>query len=170
MPKISALKFVDEAILPIALIVGTKFLSIFILTIILGFSWSFDSEIKNRLLIFSFDKFSDLTVVSNVSDMAAVFVSCFGFAWIIFRSRNFRKDLVHPATEVKLRQKNQENLILSKEEGLHQESVWLVASWFLMFFILNNVLVGITSFFVLGLGIGVNLALTIAFYKDLLKF
>ena len=169
MPKISALKFIDEAILPVALIVGTKFISIFILTIILGFSWSFDSEIKNRLLIFSFDRFSDLTVVSNVSDIAAVLVGCFGFSWTIFRSQNFRKDAVHPATEVNLRQKSQENLILSKEEGFHQVSVWAIASWFLLFFVLNNVLVGITSFFVLGLGIGVNLALTLAFYKDLVK-
>ncbi len=169
MPKISALKFIDEAIIPIALIIGTKFLSILILTIILGFSWSFDSEVKNRLLFFSFDHFNDLIIVSNISDLAALVISSVGFSWVILRSRTFRKDLIHPVTEVKLRQKSQEGLILSAEESLHQESVWLVASWFLMFFVLNNVLVGTTSFFVLGIGIGINTALTLAFYRDLVR-
>lgn len=169
MPKISALKFIDEAILPIACVVGVKFLSILLPTMVLGFSWSFDSEVKNRLLIFSFEKFSELITVSNISDIAAVLTSCIGFSWVVFRSTYFRKDRIHPAVEVILRQKSREGLLSSKEESLHQVTVWLVISWFLLFFVLNNVLVGITSFFVLGLGIGINIALTAAFYKELVR-
>ncbi len=169
MPKISAVRFIDEVILPIVLVVGVKFLSVLLLTIILGFSWSFDSEVKNRLLIFSFQRFSELTTVSNISDIAAVLTSCIGFSWVVFRATYFRKDRIHPAAEVLLRQNSREALLFSKEESLHQVTVWLVISWFLLFFVLNNVLVGITSFFVLGLGIGINIALTAAFYKELVR-
>jgi hypothetical protein len=167
MPRISAIKVIDKAILPIVLVLGSKFVTVFLLTIFFGFAWSFDNEVKNRLLIFSFEKFTDLVIISTVSDSIAVLTACTGLAWVIFRSSTFRKDKIHPVVEVKIRQKAQESLILEKEDSQHETTVWLVISWFLLFFVLNNVLVGITSFFVLGMGVGVNLALTIAFYKEL---
>jgi len=169
MPKLSALKFIDRAILPVALVFGIKLLSIFLLTLAFGFAWSLDSELKNRLLIFSFEKFSEVTIVSTISDIVTILVCTLGLAWAVFRTTYFRKDRIHPALDVLLRHKSQDALLLSKEDGLHQVTVWLVVSWFSLFLVLNNVLVGITSFFVLGFGVGINLALTLAFYRDLLK-
>jgi len=169
MPKFSALKFIDSAILPVALVFGIKLLSIFLLTIVFGFAWSLDGELKNRLLIFSFEKFSEVTIVSTSSDIVMTLVYTLGLAWAVFRATYFRRDRVHPALDVLLRQRSQDALLLSKEDSFHQVTVWLVISWFSLFLIVNNVLVGITSFFVLGLGVGSNLALTLAFYKSLLK-
>jgi len=169
MPKLSAWKFIDEAILPVVLVIAAKLTAIFLLSIFYGFTWSFDSEIKNRLLFFSFEKFNEIVIVSNISDIAAIVVCCLGFAWSVFRGENFRLDLAHPSLVIKMHKKSQDKLLVSKEESFHQSTVWFVVSWFLLFTIFNNVIGGITSFFVLGIGISIVTTLSFIFYNNLRK-
>ena len=169
MPKITALGFIDSALLPIVFVVSAKFAVVFLLTIFFGLSWSFTNNSPNHLLFFSFPKFSDVVFASTISDIVVVGVCCVGLGWNVFQGSHFRKDKIHPNEEAYLHQTSKELLIVSREKSFRQTSVWLVISWIVLYSVLINTLAAITSFFVLGFGLGIVLALTLAFYKELVK-
>lgn len=161
MPKISALKLVDEAVIPVVLVIGAKICAIFLVTIVLNYPWTFGRVDDSLSLWFiTFSNFNHLIVVSSISDFFAALVAGIGFAWIIYRSEDFGKENLHPKRASHLHRKGLEFLIINTYEAFHQASIWFIVSWLTVFSIFLNSIVGITSVFILGFSVSITLILT----------
>lgn len=162
MRKISALKLIDEAILPVVVVIASKIASIFVLTFLFNIPWTFKAEASSYGFYFiNFTKASDVFFVVSLSDLVMVLAAAVGFLWVLFRGNYFGEDKMHPVEASRLHKKGREGLIVSSREAYHQAVVWLSISWFTFFLILDNVLNDATSQLTFGVAIVATLGLTI---------
>ncbi len=167
MRKISALKLLDEAILPVVLVVFCKIVAIFILTLVFNIPWSFNSTSGSYSFYFiNFKDASGVFFVSSISDLVMILFVAVGFLWTLFRGSYFREDKLHPITAARLHKKGKESLIVDKNKAYHQAAVWLSLSWFTFFLSLDNVLQGSTSLLTFGVAVVATLGLTVVLLEN----
>lgn len=171
MPKLSALKLIDEAILPLVLVVCSKIFASFILTILLGISWVLTNQTSSgyNLYFLSFSNQEDLYLINTFSDLVMILVSAIGFVWVLFRANFFGQSRLHPIFAAKLYKKGREHMIMSDHEVYHQAAIWLTLSWFTLFTIINNVALGSSSEFNLGVGLVITITLNLTLWERLRK-
>lgn len=166
MDKISALKFIDKAILPAVLLVAGKVLTIFLLALVFSVPWSFNSINGNYGFFFiNFANSNDAFFLNNLSDFVMLLTVSVGFLWTIFRGSHFREDRLHPITTARLHKSGREGLIIKQRAALTEGLVWLSLSWVVLFLILNNCLQGYTSQVVFGFAAVATLGLTITLFE-----
>lgn len=170
MQKLSALKLVDESILPVVLVISSKIFFAFLISMFFGITWYIgsDSSIYN-LYFLNFASLSDLYLVNSLSDLAMVLVTAIGFIWVLFRGSYFGEENLHPINAGKLHKSGKQYLIVRSHETYHQATVWLSLSWFVFFLIVNNVFSGITSQIEFGISLTATLGLTVTFWENLRK-
>ncbi len=167
MRKISALKLVDEAILPVVIVIAAKIASIFVLTYLFSIPWTFQAdEATFGFYFINFKKLSDVYFVVSLSDLVVSLTVAIGFLWVLFRGNYFGEDKIHPITASRLHKKGQESLIVSRNETYHQALIWLSLSWFTFFLVLDNVLSGISSQLTFGITLVTTLGLTITLLEN----
>lgn len=150
------------------IVIAAKLVTLFLLASYLTVPWQFSFDGNGYVTYFiSFADIDNLAVISNFSDLVMVLVVAVGFVWVIFRAHHFREDKIHPHLAAKLHQKNRQKLIISAFEIYHQALIWLALSWFTLFLITTNIVLGYTSTFILGLAMAVSVGLTFILWKDL---
>lgn len=164
MRKVAALKLIDTAILPVVLVVGSKILAVFLLTLIFDIPWKLSNQ--TGFYLFNFQKATDVFFVSSVSDLVMILVVAIGFLWTLFRGSYFREDRLHPIFAAKLHKKGREGLITSVNSAYHQAAVWLSLSWFTFLLIIENTLSLNTSQITFGIAIVTTFGLTIVLLEN----
>ena len=171
MSDISKLGLLDKFILPFLILLGTKYISIFIINLLFSFSWKFGFSFY-QVFFLPFIYYSDkrqLIVANSLSSLFVVLVLAIGFTWIIFRFQNFHEHHIKPKTASILHQKKMENLILSDAEFHRQLIVWFSLAWFVFIFILLEFLSGSVILPVLSLNLTVVLFLSLVIISDMFK-
>lgn len=162
MHKVSALKLIDEAILPVVLVLASKITVAFLVSGLFGLVWNFNlSASSNSLFFLNFTSKPDLYLVNSFSDLIMILVTSAGFVWVLFRHKHFGEENIHPIAKSKLHKQNQEFLIVTFQETYHQAAVWLSLSWFVLFIVFNNVILAATSQINLGIAFIVTAVLSI---------
>ena len=170
MPRISAIRIVDRAVLPSVIIIAAKILGIFAASLLFNITWNINFSVsENNFLIFQFNNNEDLAAVVNFSDTIAVLAGGIGFSWVLFQANHLNIDITHPTLINKLIGKGKAFWLTTTGVTYHNATVWLVISWLLLFFVLVNVYQGLSSKFVLGMSLAITLALTFAYYKFVTK-
>ena len=170
MPRISAIRIVDRAVLPSVIIIAAKILGIFAASLLFNITWNINFSVsENNFLIFQFNNNEGLAAVVNFSDTIAVLAGGIGFSWVLFQANHLNIDITHPTLINKLISKGKAFWLTTTGVTYHNATVWLVISWLLLFFVLVNVYQGLSSKFVLGMSLAITLALTFAYYKFVTK-
>ncbi len=166
MPRISAIRVVDRAILPSVILIATKILGIFVGSILFNIAWKTNfAGSENNFLILQFNSEEDLSTLVNFSDTLTMLACGIGFSWALFQANHLNIDTTHPTLISKLYSKGKEFWLTTTGSIYHTATVWLVLSWLILFFILVNVYQGLSSKFVLGMSLAITVALTFAYYK-----
>lgn len=164
MKKVSALKLIDTAILPVIVVVGSKILAIFLLTLFFNIPWALSNQ--TGFYLFDFQKATDVFFVSSISDLVMVLTTAIGFLWVLFRGNYFRADKIHPILAAKLYKKNREGLITNINDAYHQAAVWLSLSWFTFLLIIENTLSLNTSQVTFGIAVVTTFGLTVVLLEN----
>src|SRR3990172_11200243 len=168
MPRISAVKMIDRAILPSVVIVATKVLGVFVASLLFNIAWKTNLGVsENNFLIFQFNNKDDLATAVNFSDTIAVLAVGIGFSWVLFQANHLNFDITHPTLINKLISRGREFWLTTTGAIYHNATVWLVISWLLLFFVLVNVYQGLSSKFVLGMSLAITIGLTFSYYNFL---
>lgn len=170
MPRLSAIKLVDRAILPFVLLIATTLLAIFAGSLLFNISWGVNLQpLENNFLFFQFANSADLATIINFSDSIVVLTCGLGFVWTIFRANHLNIDKTHPRLISRLYGKGKDFWLTTTGQVYHDSTVWLGLSWLVLFLVLINVYQGLTSKFVLGMSLALTLGLTFAFYEFVRK-
>lgn len=166
MRKVSALKLIETAILPVVVVVGSKILAIFLVTLFFNIPWTINTQADYGIYFVNFQKATDFFFVSSISDLVMILTTAIGFLWALFRGNYFREDRLHPVLAAKLHKKGRESLITSTNNAYHQAAVWLSLSWFTFLLILNNTLYLSTSQIIFGIAVVTTFGLTIVLLEN----
>jgi len=171
MSEISKLGLADKFILPLFILLGTKYISIFIINLLFSFNWKFSFSFY-QVFFLPFIHYSDkrqLLVANSLSSLFMVLVLAIGFTWIIFRFQYFHEHHIKPKTASNLHLRKMENLILSDAEVHYQLIIWFSLAWFVFIFILLEFLGGSVILPVLSLNLTVVLFLSLVIMSDMYK-
>lgn len=166
MKKVSALAIIDTAIMPVIVIIGSKILAIFLVTLFFNIPWTFTNQTGYGFFFINFNNISDAFFVGSISDLIMILTTAVGFLWILFRSNYFREDKIHPVLAAKLHKKGREGLITSSENAYRQSIVWLSLSWFTFLLILDDTLHLTTSQLTFGIAVVTTLGLTLTLLEN----
>lgn len=170
MPKLSAIKLVDRAILPAVVIISAKLLSVLIASVVFTLPWQMDWQTSGiNFLFIKFEEFENLSIAINFSDTISILVCGIGFSWSLFQAKHLNIDHSHPTIINRLIRTGRELFLTDKNSSYYQLAVWLTLSWLILFLVLINVYQGLTSNFVLGLSLSITLGLTYVFYEFVRK-
>lgn len=165
MPKLSAIKLVDRAILPAVLVMSGKLIGVFLASLILGLPWEINWQgLGNNFLFINFTSLENFSAAINFSDTIVVLVCGLGFSWSLFQARHLNINHSHPTLINRIIRAGKELILTDKQKSSHQNTVWLSLTWLTLFLVLVNVYQGLTSNFVLGLSLAVTLGLTYVYY------
>ena len=174
MTKVSFLKLIDEAILPVFLIFTSKIAGLLLANIFFSLNWQL--SFTHFLLSTPFIRYSDLASSKLASDMGTVLMFiciAVGFGWAVFRSHELHLEHLHPNIVKRLFSHGKEALLVDSFEIYHQEAVWLALTWFVFIQSWLEVLAGNISLSVFSLGasivLGLNLALFISLRRESAK-
>lgn len=151
MSKRFNLKLLDRLILPIFLVIGTKYISAFVFNLTLSLSWTFnfsDSQIFTLPFI-QYSNLEDLIVANSLSSFIMSLVLAIGFIWTIFRFQHFHEYHIPPKVASSLHSRRMEFLIMEEADAHHQITVWFSLAWLIFIVVLLEFLAGSVVLFVL---------------------
>ena len=165
MGNLSFLKLLDETILPFVLLVGCRFLGLFLAALIfpVGFYFSVHSDLLSLPFI-KFRAVNDLYLANSVSWGFVGLVLAISFGYVLFRIFNFNGDRIHPKEASRLYNRNLEFLIINSHEAFHQGIAWVLAGLFSICLATGDFLGGQLSTTVFGLVFGVGAFLVLGFW------
>ena len=166
MSKLSALKILDRAILPVIILFATKILAILLGSLIFNIGWQFNfSSSFYNFLFLQFYSREDLSILTNFSDTWLILICALIFCWYVFQALHLNKDRTHPTFISRLIHRRASHLITDNLQMQHNLTVWLLLSWIVFFLVAINFYQGLTSSFALGLGLATTLCLTAVFFE-----
>lgn len=141
------LKLLDESVVPVVLIFSSKIISLIVTARYLGVSYSIQD---NKLY---FDRFSDLVLANNVSNLFVLFLLVLGTVLVLVRLYHFHASHIHPVFLTKLLESDLEFAVSTSFNLFHQVAVWLSLGLALLVSFLVQTLFSWTSpwIFILGL-------------------
>jgi len=165
----SLIKLLDNALLPAALMLVSKFIGILLSIQIFNISWVVQQTPNN---IFSFQTVlssQDAITVTSYSDMLMFCVLALGFTINILRAVFLHKSHVSLDLLTRLAHKNLLNLIKSSYEIYHSAFIWLVFMWIAALMILNNTFSQAIFPWVGIVALLTSTLLTVIFFQDVYK-
>jgi len=160
--------FLDELILPIVILVSTRYFGVFISQYWYSITFSFNegTDIISLPYIHFAGPAGRFTANSASWLIVGIVISLY-FGLTIFRSLHFHKDYFHPKHAWYVHGKNLEFLLIDKKDVLYQSAVWITLSLLFVFLATIDVFSGTLDIFVYGLlfGIVTVAILTSLFYN-----
>jgi len=165
MVKFSFLKLLDETILPLLLLAGSRFLGVFLAALIfpVGFSFGNNPDLPSLPFI-RFEGSGDLYLANSVSWGLVGLVLAISFGYVLFRILNFHGDRVHPKESSRLHNRNLEFLVIDSHEAFHQGISWVLAGLLSTCLVAGDFLSGQLSAAAFGFVFGVNAFLVLGFW------
>lgn len=170
MPKITPLRLIDRAILPVIIVFGAKLGSILVFSSVFNYTWSLDYNFSaNHLFFLTFENKNDIYVLSNISNFVVVLLTACYFTWVLFKAEYLGQNHIHPNLMTKLYESGREFFISKEEIVYHEATVWFTISWFVLFTIALDVSAGNSSFMILGFAFAVVTMLSVVLWNHLAK-
>jgi len=165
----SLIKLLDNALLPSALMVVSKFVGIFLIIRLFGLEWSIQETPNN---IFSFQTVlssQDVVLVTSYSDLIMFSILAIGFSVNILKAIFLHNSHISSELLNRLASVNLLTLIKNSYEIYHSASVWLIFMWIAALISLSNALSGSTFGWVGITTLIVSILLTVIFFQDVYK-
>lgn len=123
----TVLKFLDELVLPVLVLISARYISIFITSSWLSaqyvFNW--DSTDYLSLPFISFPDSMEGLLLNSLSWLFVVFVISVYLGLILFRAFYFHEALLHPTQAQRIHRKNLQFLVIDSREANYHLFVWL---------------------------------------------
>ncbi len=165
----SLIKLLDNAILPAALLVVSKFLGILLVAQIFSIDLYIEQNTNNILSFQTILSSQDIITVTSYSDLLMFGLIALGFTLNLIIAIFLHNSHINPITLMKLSDRNLLNLVKSSYEIYHSASIWLLFLWISTIIILGNVLNHVVYPWIGNLVILVTLVLTTIFLQDVYK-
>src|SRR3989344_6508056 len=126
----SIIKLIDEAIIPVLILIVAKMVSLFAVS--LAFNLPFEIKAQgflNILPVVIFKNIADYTVAENYSNLAMLIVASLGTLFVLVRAHFFHASHIHPKLHARLVRLNLESLIAPSYHLYHQAAIWLIFLW-----------------------------------------
>lgn len=171
MQKAFTVQTLERTILPIVLVLGSKYIIVFLLNIIFSYSWKFSFSTSQifSLPFVQYYNTQNLIMVNSISSFFMTLVLATGFAWTFYRFQFFHENFVEPKVSARLHSNKMESLILKEVSAHSQMTVWFSLAWFTFILILLEFLAGTVTLFVLSTNFIIVLLLSSATIMDMHK-
>lgn len=165
----SLIKLLDNAILPAALLVVSKFLGILLVAQIFSIDLYIEQSNNNILSFQTILSSKDTILVTSYSDLLMFGLVALGFSLNLILAIFFHNTHIKPITLMKLSDRNLLNLVKSSYELYHSGSIWLLFLWISTFIITANVFNNLAYPWVAILSVVVSIVLTTIFLQDVYR-
>ena len=165
MFKLSWLKIIDEAVLPVCLVVASKIAGVLLAAYF--FNLKYDS---NQTVIFL--KFSEAAATKTANSFALILmliVILVGFGFVLLKAYYFHESHIHPKSSARLAKLKLANLIEGNFEIYHQAIIWLGLFWFVFFLGLVQFINGEIYWWLTAVALFFAVTLTSILYLDIKK-
>lgn len=171
MSKLNPFKLLVEAILPIVLVVGTKYISVFVINYLLSYSWEFSFSASQvfSLPFIQYSSSNDLLIANSISSLVMIMVLGIGFSFVFFRFQHFHEKFISPKIAANLHVSKIESIIFSEVDAHNQLTVWFTLSWIVFLTALLEFLAGSIVLVVLIIELTVVLFLSLVTLSDMHK-
>ncbi len=170
MPKASAAPLL-EAILPIVLVFGAKYISVFVVALLFSLVWSlsFSASQVFTLPFVQFSSPTDLLLVNSVSSLFMTLVLAIGYTAALYRFQYFHENFIEPKVAARVHTGKMEYLIFKETQAHSQITVWFALSWIVFLLILLEFLANSVVLVVLVANFIITLLLGSAVILDMHK-
>lgn len=165
----SLIKLLDNALLPAALMVVSKFIGILLTIQLFNISWTVQETPNNVFAFQTILSSQDALLVTSYSDLFMFTVLAFGFTVHILRAVFLHKSHVSLDLLTRLAHKDLLNLLKSSYEIYHGASVWLLFMWVTSILVLSNVINNFVFSWIGPVVLLVSTLLTIVFLQDVYR-
>lgn len=164
------LKFLDELVLPLVIVLAARYLGFFIATYLRPVQFSFGSRsdlISAPFLSFNYQ--ADLLFSNSISWIFIATTLAVLFGFILFRNFYFHGDWIHPRDSARLHGRNMEFLITERKEAFYQAVSWLVLTIFLGILVFIEVLNSQLNAVAFGAIWSISTCLVLGFFLQLAR-
>ena len=160
-----------EAILPVVLVFGAKYISVFVIALLLSLEWAVGFSLSQifTLPFIQFSNSADLLLVNSVSSLFMTMILTVGYAAALYRFQYFHENFIEPKVAARVHARNMEYLIFKETQAHSQITVWFILSWIVFLLILLEFLAGSAVLFVLVANFIITLLLGSAIVFDMHK-
>ena len=151
MKKVALLKSIDEVILPLVLLLGSRYFGVFLYALIAPFQFTVSSNFDLASLPFIKCGGSSNLIAANSFSWgltAAVLGLTFGF--IAFRNLYLHEDWLHPKQATYLHRNKMNHFIVNSREAFHQGISWGVVVLISMLLSVADFVTGVMSALAFG--------------------
>jgi len=130
MPKTKKTLLADF-LLPTVLIIGSKYVSVFIFNLVLFLDWRFAFSAYQVFTIpfIQYKNQTDLIMVSSFSTLIMTMVLAVGYSLALYRFQYFHEKFITPKLAARLYSKKKEHLIFQEARAHNQITVWFALAW-----------------------------------------
>ena len=157
--KLSLLKSLDKIILPLVLLIGARYLGVFLYALINPFQFSFSRNFDLLSLPFVKGGQEGLLGANSFSWIFTAAVLALAFGFIAFRNLYLHEDLLHPKQATHLHRSKMDHLIVNYQDAFHQGISWWVVALISLSLALADYLSGTASTVAFGVIISVSASL-----------
>ncbi|MCA9389805.1 hypothetical protein KC571_00185 [candidate division WWE3 bacterium] len=159
------LRLIDETIVPAILLITTKILGMWFVTILFRIDWQFSLSATASGIEFS--SHEGLLMVNSYSNLLVVIVLTFNILWLLVKAYHFHETHISPSFTLKLLSLNLTRLISTSVEVYHKALIWLSYLWLVVFLSILHSAMGVSYGWVVAVSFGVALFMTWLFINDL---
>ena len=170
MPKTKKTLLADF-LLPTVLIIGSKYVSVFIFNLVLFLDWRFAFSAYQVFTIpfIQYKNQTDLIMVSSFSTLIMTMVLAVGYSLALYRFQYFHEKFITPKLAARLYSKKKEHLIFQEARAHNQITVWFALAWSTFLVTLLGYLGGTIVLFVVLVNLVIVLLLSSATIFDMHK-
>lgn len=126
----SLIKLIDEAIVPAALLIVVKMLTVLVVAYLMHYEFTVSSfQIFHLLPSVSFKNSIDFIAAENYSNLAMFLTASAGTLMVLIKAHFFHSSHIEPKLQAKLIRFNLDSLISPSYHVYHQAVIWLVFLW-----------------------------------------
>lgn len=162
----SLIKLIDAALIPAALMVGSKLVGVVGLISSLGLEWQVKDLTGTFLVARPAVSLTKLAEVSSYSDLFLLIVMSGATLVVIYRAIYLRSDRLPPRLLARIAERNLLNLVSGSFDIFYQGSIWTVFSWATTVTILINTLGGKTYAGIAIAALVISLSFTVLLLRD----
>ena len=171
MPTVSRIKALEETIFPLVLVIGSKYISVFLVNLLFSLNWDFSFS-ASQIFSLPFIQYSsqeDLVAANSLSSFIMTLVMAVGFTFVIFRFQYYHEGYIEPKVASRLHTKKMDRLIISEVRSHNQITVWFTLAWLIFLLTLLEFLAGSLVLFVLVINFTIVCMLSVVVVFDMYK-
>lgn len=165
----SLVKLIDTALVPASLMVLTKLVSVYVISAIIGASWTIKDVGLTLLSARTAVPLDQLAPISTASDVILFLVMAIGFGWQLIQAVYLHDTHINPRLLAKLADKDLLDLVKGSFELFHGSSVWLIFTWITTLTIWINTATSKTHAIVSLLATAFSIGFTVLLLEDVYR-